>query len=234
MEGFCDEQTAAAAARTSASLVANVVDAVHVKAVTIQNITHLLSFYRRRNSGLASAVCFGFVIINKVFAENGSVNRIFHGRVFRYTVVRNLHGDQRRYAVNLANADVVTEILVRNGMTETNEAIAALLELLYRVIERKIDDGAHAFQIFKRRAHLTLVLRINVCELLSVKAHVERCVKFGIVGFSVFHGGQFSVHGGRVRQLIDVAAIKGNNSVVFLYLFLHSNPPFVSYLFFLL
>ena len=128
MKRFCDEQTASAAACARASLVANVVDSIHVKAVAVQNITHLLSLHRRRDSSLASAVRFGFVIVNKVFAEHGSIDGIFHGRVFRYTVVRNLHGDQRRYAVNLTNADVVAEVLVRNGVTETNEAIAALLE----------------------------------------------------------------------------------------------------------
>ena len=206
-------------------------DAIHIKAVTVQNITHLLSLYGCRDSGLASAVGFCLIIVNEVFAEHGSINGTFHGSVFRHAVVRKLHGYQRWYAVNLTNADVVTEILVRNGVAEANEAVAALLEQFYCIIERKVDDGARKFQIFnERHAHLTRVLRVDLGKLLRVKAHVECCVIFGIVDFSVLHSGQFSVHLGRVRQLIDVAAIKGNNSVVFLYLFLHSNPPFVSYL----
>ena len=206
-------------------------DAVHIKAVAVQNITHLLSLYGCRDSGLASAVGFCLIIVNEVFAEHGSIDGVFHGSVFRHTVVRKLHGDQRRYAVNLTNADMVAEVFVRNTMTEANEAVAALLEQLYCIIERKVDDGARKFQIFnKRHAHLTRVLRVDLGKLLRVKAHIKRCVKFGIVDFSVFHRGQFSVQVGRVRQLIDVTAIKGNNSVMFLYLFLHSNPPFVSYL----
>ena len=231
MERFCNEQTTAATARTCASLVANIVDTVHIKAVAVQNITHLLSFYCCRDSGLASAVGFCLIIVNEVFAEHGSIDGIFHGLVFRHAVVRKLHGNQHRYAVNLTNADVVMEVLVHNGMAEANEAVAALLEELYCIIERKVDDGAREFQIFnERHAHLALVLRVDLSKLLRVKAHVECCVKFGIVDFSVLHSGQFPVHLRRVRQLIDVAAIKGNNSVVFLYLFLHSNPPFVSYL----
>ena len=206
-------------------------DAIHIKAVAVQNITHLLRLYNCRDSGLASAVGFCLIIVNEVFAEYGSIDGIFHGSILRHAVVRKLHGNQRRYAVNLTNADMVTEILVLDGVAEANEAIAALFEQLYCIIERKVDDGARKFQIFnERHAHLTRVLRVDLSELLSIKAYVECCIKFGIVNFSVLHSGQFSVHLRRVRQLIDVAAIKGNNSVVFLYLFLHSNPPFVSYL----
>ena len=128
MERFCDEQTASAAACTSASFVANVVDAIHIKAVTVQNITHLLSLYGCRDGGLASAVGFCLIIVNEVFAEHGSIDGIFHGLVFRHAVVRKLHGNQRRYAVNLTNADVVMEVLVHNGVAEANEAIATLLE----------------------------------------------------------------------------------------------------------
>ena len=103
-------------------------DAVHIKAVAVQNITHLLSLYCCRDGGLASAVGFCLIIVNEVFAEHGSIDGIFHGLVSRHAVVRKLHGYQRRYTVNLTNADVVTEILVRYAVTEANEAVAALLE----------------------------------------------------------------------------------------------------------
>ena len=103
-------------------------DTVHIKAVAVQNITHLLSLYCCRDGGLASAIGFCLIIENEVFAEHGSIDGIFHGSVFRYTIMRKLHGYQRRYAVNLTNADMVAEVFVLNTMTEANEAIAALLE----------------------------------------------------------------------------------------------------------
>ena len=98
-------------------------------------IADLLYLHRRRHCGLASAIGLGLIIIDEVFAEHGGIGGIFNRRIVLHTVVRNLHGDQRRDTVNVAYADMVTEVTVLNAVTETDEAVAVLLEQLYCVIE---------------------------------------------------------------------------------------------------
>lgn len=141
-----------------------------------------------RGYGLvASLVRVRVSIIFEIFTEGSVRDRFFHGGVSAVLTEGHLYGDQRRSAVDQANADVILHILVGNSISVQNIAVAIGLKHLDGSVEGEVYNGAaeSLLAIEIGISDLALVLIVHLCELQGIKTLVENASEGLGIGLAI-------------------------------------------------
>ena len=124
IQRFCNKEATTVAACTSASLVADIMHAVNVKAVGVEMLTDLPTADIRGDGLVTSLIRARIGIIFEILAEDSFRNRFFHRCIPAVLPEGYVYGDQRRLAIYCINADVILHIRVGNAVTVQNVAVA--------------------------------------------------------------------------------------------------------------
>ena len=160
-----NKKTATVTARSRASLVANVVNAVDIEAVGVEMLTDILTGEGGGNDLVASLIGARFGIVFEILAEDGVRQRFFHRSVSAVLSVGYVYGDELRLAAYGAEAHAVFHILVSNLISVENVSIAVGLVHLDRAVEGKVHNGATesllAIEIGIHKNHFHLLILPN-------------------------------------------------------------------------
>ena len=124
IQRFCNKKATTVAARSRASLVANIVDAVNIETVGVKMLTDLPATDIRGDGLVASLIRARIGIIFEILAEDSFRNRFLHRCISAVLPEGHVYGDQRRLAAYGADADVIPHIRVGDAVTVQNVAVA--------------------------------------------------------------------------------------------------------------
>ena len=223
IQRFGNKKATTVAACSRASLVADIVDAVNIEAVGVELLTDLPTADVRGDGLVASLIRARIGIIFEILAEDSFRNRFFHRCIPAVLPEGYVYGDQRRFAVYGANADMIPHIPIGDAVTVQNVAVAVGFIQLDRTVEGKAHNGAaeSLLAVEIGISDLVLVPSVHLCELQGIKTLIENTPERLGIGLAVFCGGKsviFEHH----------TAFKGHNAHAFIFFRRHYNTSFCS------